>query len=95
MHLLRVFLSEIRPVRPHEDFTRYPRPLEHDLEICAASGVDLVFTPDAATMYPPGFRTFVEVTELSDVLEGASRPGYFCRRGDGGAEAVQPGAAGF
>ena len=47
---------------PNEDFTRYPRPLERDLELCAASGVDLVFTPDAATMYPPGFRTFVEVT---------------------------------
>ncbi|HVS40016.1 MAG TPA: pantoate--beta-alanine ligase, partial [Gemmataceae bacterium] len=56
---------------------RYPRPLERDLELCEASGVDLVFTPDAATIYPPGFRTFVEVQELSDVLEGASRPGHF------------------
>ncbi len=62
---------------PKEDFTRYPRPLERDLEMCAASGVDLVFTPDAATTYPPGFRTFVEVTDLSEVLEGASRPGHF------------------
>jgi pantoate--beta-alanine ligase len=62
---------------PNEDFARYPRPLERDLEICAASGVDAVFTPDAAAMYPPGFRTFVEVTGLSDVLEGASRPGHF------------------
>ncbi len=62
---------------PKEDFSRYPRPLERDLEMCAAAGVDLVFTPDAATMYPPGFRTFVEVQELSDVLEGASRPGHF------------------
>ena len=62
---------------PKEDFTRYPRPLERDLEMCGASGVDLVFTPEAATIYPPGFRTFVEVQELSDVLEGASRPGHF------------------
>ena len=62
---------------PKEDLSRYPRPLERDLEMCGAAGVDLVFTPDAATMYPPGFRTFVEVNELSDVLEGASRPGHF------------------
>jgi pantoate--beta-alanine ligase len=62
---------------PNDDFARYPRPLERDLEVCAASGVDAVFTPDAATMYPPGFRTFVDVTELSDVLEGSSRPGHF------------------
>ncbi len=62
---------------PKEDLSRYPRPLARDLELCAAGGVDLVFTPDAATMYPPTFRTFVEVKELSDILEGASRPGHF------------------
>jgi pantoate--beta-alanine ligase len=62
---------------PHEDFSRYPRPLERDLELCAAAGVDLVFTPDAPMMYPPGFRTFIEVTDLSNVLDGASRPGHF------------------
>ncbi len=62
---------------PNEDLTRYPRPLAHDLEMCDAAGVDLVFTPDAVTMYPPGFRTFVEVNEFSEMLEGASRPGHF------------------
>ena len=62
---------------PKEDFSRYPRPLERDLELCAGAGVDLVFTPDAATMYPPGFRTSIEVEELADVLDGASRPGHF------------------
>jgi pantoate--beta-alanine ligase len=62
---------------PKEDFSRYPRPLERDLELCGAAGVDLVFTPEVAAMYPPGFRTFVEVSELSDVLDGASRPGHF------------------
>jgi pantoate--beta-alanine ligase len=60
---------------PNEDFTRYPRPLEHDLDCC--DGVDLIFIPDAATMYPPGFQTFVQVKDLSDILEGASRPGHF------------------
>ncbi len=62
---------------PHEDFTRYPRTLAEDLAVCAAEGVDLVFAPDPATMYPPGFRTYVEVHDLQDVLEGASRPGHF------------------
>jgi len=60
---------------PNEDFTRYPRPLERDLDLCA--GVDLVFVPDVATMYPPGFQTFVQVKDLSNILEGASRPGHF------------------
>jgi pantoate--beta-alanine ligase len=62
---------------PHEDLTRYPRPLEADLATCTACGADLAFVPAVETIYPPGFRTFVEVTGLQDVLEGASRPGHF------------------
>jgi pantoate--beta-alanine ligase len=62
---------------PHEDFRHYPRPLEQDVEQCGKAGVDLVFVPEPAVMYPSGFRTFVEVTGLQDVLEGASRPGHF------------------
>jgi pantoate--beta-alanine ligase len=62
---------------PSEDLKRYPRPFEQDLALCAAAGVDLVFHPEPEVMYPPGFRTFVEVTGLQDVLEGASRPGHF------------------
>jgi pantoate--beta-alanine ligase len=62
---------------PHEDLARYPRPLEDDVRQCAEEGVDLIFHPEPATMYPPGFRTWVEVTGLQDVLEGASRPGHF------------------
>jgi pantoate--beta-alanine ligase len=61
----------------HEDLARYPRPLAQDLELCAGAGVDLVFNPDPATMYPPSYRTFVEVTGLQDILCGASRPGHF------------------
>ena len=61
-----------------EDFGRYPRPLEHDLRQCESAGVDLVFAPSVATVYPHGpSSTFVEVPGLSDVLEGASRPGHF------------------
>jgi len=62
---------------PNEDFARYPRSLEQDIEMCAAKGVDLVFAPDAKTIFPPGFRTFIEVSQLQDVLCGASRPGHF------------------
>jgi pantoate--beta-alanine ligase len=62
---------------PNEDLARYPRPLEDDLDLCAKEGVDLVFTPEPATVYPPDFRTYVEVHGLQEVLEGASRPGHF------------------
>jgi pantoate--beta-alanine ligase len=62
---------------PNEDYTRYPRPIEKDLAICGSEGVDLVFAPEPATMYPPGFCTFVEVLGLQDPLCGASRPGHF------------------
>jgi pantoate--beta-alanine ligase len=62
---------------PNEDFNRYPRPFEKDLAVCAAERVDLVFTPEAAAIYPVDFHTFVEVSELQDTLCGASRPGHF------------------
>jgi pantoate--beta-alanine ligase len=62
---------------PNEDLARYPRTLEADLDLAAREGVDLVFQPEPAVMYPPGFRTYVEVHGLQDVLEGASRPGHF------------------
>jgi pantoate--beta-alanine ligase len=62
---------------PAEDLDRYPRPLEDDLALCGCAGVDLVFSPEPVMMYPPGYRTFVEVTGLQDGLCGASRPGHF------------------
>jgi pantoate--beta-alanine ligase len=62
---------------PHEDFSRYPRPLEDDLARCRGAGVDLVFVPTVETLYPAGFSTYVDVEPLSQVWEGASRPGHF------------------
>jgi pantoate--beta-alanine ligase len=63
---------------PSEDLGKYPRTLDDDLRKCAESGVDFVFSPAEATVYPHGAgSTFVEVPGLSDVLEGASRPGHF------------------
>jgi pantoate--beta-alanine ligase len=62
---------------PSEDFSRYPRTLPDDLAICEQAGADLVFAPEPAAIYPPGFRTFVDVQELGDHLCGRTRPGHF------------------
>jgi pantoate--beta-alanine ligase len=63
---------------PNEDFTRYPRTIEDDLARCQAAGVDLVFAPTPSEIYPNGAQsTWVEVPGVSDILEGASRPGHF------------------
>jgi pantoate--beta-alanine ligase len=62
---------------PNEDYKRYPRTWEEDLRVCERERVDLVFAPEPGVMYPAGFRTYVEVAELQDVLCGASRPGHF------------------
>jgi pantoate--beta-alanine ligase len=62
---------------PSEDLDGYPRDMEHDLEICRAEGVDLVFNPEPGQMYPDGFQTTVAVDRLASGLCGASRPGHF------------------
>lgn len=62
---------------PGEDFQRYPRDPTHDVELCTAAGTDVVFLPDVAGMYPEGFATSVNVGGITEVLEGAVRPGHF------------------
>jgi pantoate--beta-alanine ligase len=62
---------------PKEDLARYPRDLEGDLTKCGGAGASLVFAPDVAEMYPEGERTRVRVSELTEHLCGASRPGHF------------------
>ncbi|OIQ59234.1 pantothenate synthetase [Moorella thermoacetica] len=62
---------------PNEDFARYPRDLERDRELAAGAGVDAVFAPAVAEMYPAGYATYVHVEGLTEVLCGASRPGHF------------------
>ncbi len=59
------------------DFTRYPRNETHDLAMCEAEGVDLVFAPEVEEIYPPGFATTVSVGAVALPLEGAARPGHF------------------
>jgi pantoate--beta-alanine ligase len=62
---------------PNEDFKKYPRDLEKDSAYLETGGVDCLFYPDAAEIYPPGYRTFVAVNGLEDRLCGKSRPGHF------------------
>jgi pantoate--beta-alanine ligase len=60
-----------------EDFQKYPRTFDHDGKILEDAGVDYLFAPDAAEIYPSGFSTWVNVEGLSDRLEGRARPGHF------------------
>lgn len=62
---------------PNEDFARYPRDLEGDRKKLADAGVDALFVPGAAAMYPLGFTTFVDVGRLGSTFEGSARPSHF------------------
>ena len=59
------------------DLASYPRDEGRDLKLAEEAGVDLVFAPTEAEMYPPGFQTWVEVERLGSILEGEHRPGHF------------------
>jgi pantoate--beta-alanine ligase len=74
--LASIFLNP-KQFAANEDLSRYPRPLEADVEKLAAAKVDGLFLPDAAEIYPPGFSSYVSVEGLSEKLEGKSRPGHF------------------
>lgn len=62
---------------PQEDFSRYPRDMERDLELCRKEGVDLLFAPGVEEIYPPGFATEVRVHGLDKGLCAEHRPGHF------------------
>jgi len=65
---------------PHEDFGKYPRTFQRDLELMSAEGVDAVFYPNEKEMYPEGRESVTRVVppcELADCLEGHFRPGFF------------------
>lgn len=63
---------------PSEDLEKYPRDLARDQELCARAGVDLIFHPNAAEIYPRNDGTWVEVSgEMTDIACGAARPGHF------------------
>ena len=62
---------------PSDDFAAYPRDPERDLQLLKQEKVNVVFMPSAEEMYPPGCSTWVEVEEVSEGVEGSSRPGHF------------------
>ncbi|MCE9537494.1 MAG: pantoate--beta-alanine ligase, partial [Nitrospirae bacterium] len=62
---------------PHEDLTRYPRPIAKDRALCREEGVDVCFEPTTEAMYPEGFQTVVTVPEIARRWEGEARPHHF------------------
>ena len=62
---------------PAEDFARYPRPLDHDLQVCDQDGVGLVFVPSVEDLYPPGRSVSVAAGPVGGSFEGRFRPGHF------------------
>lgn len=62
---------------PKDDFARYPRDAERDLVLLEKEKADLVFMPVAGEIYPQGFSTWIDVTKVTEGLEGAVRPGHF------------------
>lgn len=74
--VMSIFVNPLQ-FGPHEDFDRYPRVEDADLALAEATGVDLVFLPSTEEMYPQGATTSVRVGGITEVLEGAHRPGHF------------------
>jgi len=62
---------------PNEDFSRYPRTFERDLELCEQHGAEVVYAPEPGAMYPEGFQSHVEVERLTLPFEGKARPTHF------------------
>jgi len=75
--LVTIFVNPLQ-FGPNEDFDRYPRSLDADLAICGRNGVDVVFAPGPGDMYPHGEPAVrVNPGPVGEILEGASRPGFF------------------
>lgn len=74
--VVSIFVNPIQ-FGPNEDLAKYPRTFEQDCAQLDHEGVDIVFAPSVEEMYPEGSETFVEVENLSNKLDGRSRPGHF------------------
>lgn len=74
--LVSIFVNPLQ-FGPEEDFDRYPRTLDADLDLSAKLGVDAVFAPSVGQMYPDGFGVTVDAGRMGAVFEGATRPGHF------------------
>jgi pantoate--beta-alanine ligase len=74
--VVSIFVNPLQFDR-EDDLHRYPRPLQADVDLCAEHGVDLVFAPDVADMYPAPPDCSIDVGRLADHLCGSHRPGHF------------------
>ena len=74
--VVSIFVNPIQ-FGPREDFSTYPRDEAGDLKKLGDAGVDLVFAPEAAAMYPEGFKTLIKIGDLTEGLCGAARPNHF------------------
>jgi pantoate--beta-alanine ligase len=74
--VVSIFVNPLQ-FEPGSDYERYPRPEKEDEEFCRKLGVDLLFRPTAAEMYPDNRSVFVDENSLANLLEGKSRPGHF------------------
>ncbi|MEV0619672.1 pantoate--beta-alanine ligase [Nonomuraea sp. NPDC050404] len=74
--VVSVFVNPLQ-FSPNEDFSRYPRTFDADLDVCRAEGVDVVFHPSAEDMYAPDRQVSVSAGQMGQVVEGAFRPGHF------------------
>jgi pantoate--beta-alanine ligase len=74
--VVSVFVNPLQ-FAPNEDFSRYPRTFDADLDVCRAEGVDVVFHPAVEDMYAPGRQVSVNAGRMGELVEGAFRPGHF------------------
>jgi pantoate--beta-alanine ligase len=74
--VVSIFVNPIQ-FGPNEDFEKYPRDTQRDLSLLQQENVDVVFMPSAVDMYPEGFHSYVDVGQVTEVLEGECRPGHF------------------
>ncbi|MGP3933318.1 pantoate--beta-alanine ligase [Nonomuraea sp. KM88] len=74
--VVSIFVNPLQ-FAPNEDFSRYPRTFEADLDACRAEGVDVVFHPAVEDMYAPDRQVSVSAGRMGELVEGAARPGHF------------------
>ncbi|NBE96380.1 pantoate--beta-alanine ligase [Nonomuraea sp. KC401] len=74
--VVSIFVNPLQ-FSPNDDFSRYPRTFEADLDVCRAEGVDVVFHPAVEDMYAPDRQVGVTAGRMGSIVEGAARPGHF------------------
>ena len=74
--VVSIFVNALQFNNP-QDYEKYPRLIDADIQICRELGVDALYTPSHATMYPPGFETHIAPGATAEPMEGAFREGHF------------------